>query len=117
MDISCPVAQSWGSGRASGRAAARLLAGMSSNRRRYQMAELGPLTEEIVLAHFIVSDDVERSRCCKSPTQWETRYFGCSPHRIHEHNSSMRRRLRALRSHSPRTDERGGRSTLRPRNG
>ncbi len=26
------------------------------------MAELGPPTEEIVLAHFIVSDDVDRSR-------------------------------------------------------
>ncbi len=27
------------------------------------MAELGPPTEEIAPAHFIVSDDVERSRC------------------------------------------------------
>jgi hypothetical protein len=26
------------------------------------MAELGPPKEEIVLAHFFVSDDVERSR-------------------------------------------------------
>jgi hypothetical protein len=41
------------------------------------MAELGPLTEEMVLAHFIVSDDVEHTRrtyteCwvaeCPSPT-------------------------------------------------
>jgi hypothetical protein len=63
MDISSPVAQSWGSGHAGGRAATyRLSVGISSHRRRCQMAELGPLTEEIVLAHFIVSDDVEHSR-------------------------------------------------------
>ena len=31
------------------------------------MAELGALTEEIVLAHFIVSDDVERTRRFYTP--------------------------------------------------
>src|ERR1700683_1505446 len=32
------------------------------NQRRFQMAELPPPPEGIVLAHFIVSDDVERSK-------------------------------------------------------
>jgi catechol 2,3-dioxygenase-like lactoylglutathione lyase family enzyme len=36
--------------------------GMSPNQGRWQMAELGPPAEGIVLTHFIVSDDVERSR-------------------------------------------------------
>jgi catechol 2,3-dioxygenase-like lactoylglutathione lyase family enzyme len=35
---------------------------MSPNRRRFPMTESGSLEEDIVLAHFIVSDDVERSR-------------------------------------------------------
>jgi len=36
--------------------------GMSPNQWRWQMAELRPPAEGIVLTHFIVSDDVERSR-------------------------------------------------------
>ncbi len=36
--------------------------GVRPNQWRYQMAELPPPPEGIVLAHFIVSDDVERSR-------------------------------------------------------
>jgi catechol 2,3-dioxygenase-like lactoylglutathione lyase family enzyme len=35
---------------------------MGPNQWRWQMAELRPPSEEIVLTHFIVSDDVERSR-------------------------------------------------------
>src|SRR5947199_6873957 len=35
---------------------------MSPNQWRCQMAEVTPAPEGIVLAHFIVSDDVERSR-------------------------------------------------------
>jgi hypothetical protein len=34
--------------------------GVRPNQWRYQMAELSAPAEEIVLAHFIVSDDVER---------------------------------------------------------
>src|SRR5580698_2302392 len=32
------------------------------NQWRWQMSELGPAVEQLVLTHFIVSDDVERSR-------------------------------------------------------
>jgi hypothetical protein len=35
---------------------------MRPNQRSFQMADLPPPTEEILLAHFIVSGDVERSR-------------------------------------------------------
>src|SRR6202522_309313 len=35
---------------------------MRSNQRRWQVAELSPSAAEVVLTHFIVSDDVERSR-------------------------------------------------------
>jgi catechol 2,3-dioxygenase-like lactoylglutathione lyase family enzyme len=37
-------------------------AGYQTNQWRYQMAELPPPSDGIVLTHFIVSDDVERSR-------------------------------------------------------
>ena len=38
------------------------------------MAELAQLEDQIVLAHFIVSDDVERSRL-STPRSWAARSF------------------------------------------
>jgi catechol 2,3-dioxygenase-like lactoylglutathione lyase family enzyme len=61
----CRVAVSW-KGMESGSSQDRLptpsQAGYQTNQWRYQMAELPPPAEGIVLTHFIVSDDVERSR-------------------------------------------------------